>query len=96
MGVSLYGKWISLGHSKTRANEKTGGVFVGDKMFSIVEAAAANELVGRYLIEGKGDLREPERRLLGRILLEAQFTLDQAQTCGQTPCCHGRPNVIKI
>jgi hypothetical protein len=49
-----------------------------EKMLSINEAMAARKVVGRYLIEAKGEIEEDERCLLGRILLEAQFTIEHS------------------
>ena len=45
-------------------------------MFNKEEANGAQDVVRRYLLEITGDLSNPERRALGRILAEAQFTLE--------------------
>ena len=50
-----------------------------EKMLTITEAMAAHKLVRRYLIEVNGTIDEEERLLLGRILLEAQFTLEHVE-----------------
>jgi len=47
-----------------------------EKMLSPEEAQGTLDLLKHYLLEGSGDLSARERRALGRLLSEVQFTLE--------------------
>ncbi len=51
-------------------------------MFDRDEAKGAQDVVKKYLLEIGGDLSALERRALGRILSEAQFTLELGPPIG--------------
>lgn len=47
-----------------------------EKMLSREEAVGLFDVVKRYLLDGGGELPEPERKGLGRLLSEIQYTLE--------------------
>ena len=47
-----------------------------EKMLSPEEAQGTLDLLKHYLMEGNGDLPAIERRAVGRLLSEVQFTLE--------------------
>jgi len=47
-----------------------------EKMLSVEEAQGTLDLLKHYLMEGKGNLSAIERRAVGRLLSEVQFTLE--------------------
>jgi len=49
---------------------------IEEKMLSPEEAQGTLDLLKHYLLEGRGDLPARERRAVGRLLSEVQFTLE--------------------